>query len=87
MNLNGKTGRSVVHGTVLKPGQAVRVRVGAEDLGVGVVDEVTDGGDAVWIFFFGAAPRRLTTGNDSTEFTVLGSDARPGGTLPGDARG
>ena len=52
-------------------GQEVRVRVGDQDLGVGIVDEVTvDGGNAVWIFFSGSAPRRVPTDHGSTEFTI-----------------
>ena len=64
-------------GANCKRGQEVRVRVGDQDLGVGVVDEVTvDGGSAVWIFFSGSAPRRVPTDDDSTEFTVLESEDR-----------
>jgi hypothetical protein len=75
MNFAGRTGRNV-HGSELKRGQEVRVRLGDEDLGFGIVDELSDGGNAVWIFFSGAMPRRLSTGNGSTEFTVLESEAR-----------
>jgi hypothetical protein len=75
MSFEGKSGRNV-HGHELQRGQEVRVRVGDQDLGIGIVDEVTvDGGRAVWIFFSGAAPRRVPTDDDSTEFTVLESDA------------
>jgi hypothetical protein len=78
MDFEGKSGRNV-HGSELKRGQQVRVRVGDEDLGIGIVDELTaHGGDAVWIFFRGTAPRRLPTDNDSTEFTVLESELRFG---------
>jgi len=71
MSFEEKSGRNV-HGSELKRGQEVRVRVGDQDLGVGVVDEVTaDGGNAVWIFFPGSAPRRVPTDHDSTEFTLL----------------
>lgn len=78
MSLEGKSGRNV-HGSELKRGQEVRVRVGDQDLGVGVVDEVTgDGGNAVWIFFPGAAPRRVPTDHGSTEFTVLEYEDRSG---------
>ena len=76
MNFEGKSGRNV-HGSDLKRGQAVRVRDGDEDLGIGVVDELaTDGANAVWIFFTGNTPRRLPTDKDSIEFTVLESEAR-----------
>lgn len=76
MNFEGKTGRNV-HGSELKRGQEVRVRVGDEELGIGVVDELSaDGGNAVWIFFPGSGPRSIATDNDSTEFTVLESDIR-----------
>lgn len=76
MSFEGKSGRNV-HGSELKRGQEVRVRLGDQDLGVGIVDEVTaDGGGAVWIFFAGAAPRRIPTGHASTEFTVLEPEAR-----------
>ena len=76
MNFEGKSGRNV-HGSELKRGQEVRVRVGDQDLGIGIVDELTaDGGDAVWIFFTGTAPRRLPTDHYSTEFTVLESENR-----------
>ena len=76
MNFEGKSGRNV-HGSELKRGQEVRVRVGDQDLGIGIVDELTaDGGDAVWIFFTGTAPRRLPTDHCSTEFTVLESENR-----------
>jgi hypothetical protein len=74
MNFAGKTGRNV-HGSELKRGQEVRVRLGDEDLGFGVVDELSDGGNSVWIFFPGAVPRRLSTRNEATEFTVLESEA------------
>lgn len=71
MSFEGKSGRNV-HGSELKRGQEVRVRVGDQDLGVGIVDEVTvDGGNAVWIFFAGSAPRRVPTDHGLTEFTVL----------------
>jgi hypothetical protein len=40
------------------------------------VDEPSDGGNAVWIFFSGAVPRRLYTDIGLTEFTVLESEAR-----------
>ncbi|WCI08196.1 hypothetical protein PJ267_17350 [Arthrobacter sp. OVS8] len=66
-----------MHGSELRRGQEVRVRVGDQDLGVGIVDEVTvDGGNAVWIFFSGSVPRRVPTDHHSTEFTVLESDTR-----------
>ena len=58
-------------------GQEVHVRAGEEDLGIGIVDEVTSGADAVWIFFPGAAPRRLPTDHGSIEFTVLESEPGP----------
>ena len=52
-------------------------RVGDDELGIGVVDEFTaDGTNAVWIFFPGAAPRKLPTDKESVEFTVLESDTR-----------
>lgn len=76
MSFEGKSGRNV-HGSELKRGQEVRVRLGDQDLGVGIVDEVTaEGGGAVWIFFAGTVPRRIPTGHASTEFTVLESEAR-----------
>lgn len=76
MNFEGKTGRNV-HGSELKRGQEVRVRVDGEDLGLGIVDEfAADGGNAVWIYFSGTAPRRLATDNGSTEFTVLEAETR-----------
>ena len=76
MSFEGKSGRNV-HGSELKRGQEVRVRVGDQDLGVGIVDEVTvDGGNAVWIFFSGSVPRRVPTDHDSTEFTLLESETR-----------
>ena len=75
MSFEGKSGRNV-HGSELKRGQEVRVRVGDQDLGIGIVDEVTgDGGGAVWIFFAGTAPRRIPTDHASTEFTVLEPEA------------
>ncbi|SDP85113.1 hypothetical protein SAMN04487914_1639 [Arthrobacter sp. ok909] len=78
MNFEGKTGKKV-HGSELKRGQQVRVRIGDKDLGIGIVDELTaHGGDAVWIFFPGTAPRRLPIDNGSTEFTVLESESRFG---------
>ena len=69
-------GPRVLGGLVVAPAPAelgpIRVRVGDQDLGVGVVDEVTvDGGNAVWIFFPGSAPRRIPTDQGATEFTVL----------------
>ncbi|HEX9086285.1 MAG TPA: hypothetical protein VF867_02010 [Arthrobacter sp.] len=76
MNFTGKTGRNV-HGSELKRGQEVHVRVGGEDLGIGVVDELSDGGNAVWIFFSGTAPRCMSTDSGSVEFTVLESEDRP----------
>lgn len=77
MSIEGKTGRNV-HGSELQRGQEVHVRVGEEELGIGIVDEVTaNGGDAVWIFFPGAAPRRLATDLGSIEFTVMESDSGP----------
>ena len=76
MSFEGKSGRNV-HGSELKRGQEVRVRVGDQDLGIGIVDEPTvDGGGAVWIFFPGTAPRRIPTDHASTEFTVLESEDR-----------
>jgi hypothetical protein len=76
MSFEGKSGRNV-HGSELQRGQEVRVRVGDQDLGIGIVDEVAvDGGQAVWIFFSGTAPRRVPTDHASTEFTVLESEAR-----------
>ena len=75
MSFEGKSGRNV-HGSELKRGQEVRVRVGDQDLGVGIVDEAAVDGGAVWIFFAGTAPRRIPTDHASTEFTVLESEAR-----------
>lgn len=75
MIFEGKSGRNV-HGSELKRGQEVRVRVGDQDLGIGIVDEAAVGGGGVWIFFAGAAPRRIPTDNATTEFTVLESEAR-----------
>ncbi|HSL36152.1 MAG TPA: hypothetical protein VK883_04925 [Arthrobacter sp.] len=76
MSFEGKSGRNV-HGSELKRGQEVHVRVGDQDLGIGIVDEVTvDGGGGVWIFFAGTAPRRIPTDHALTEFTVLESEAR-----------
>ncbi|WP_144671514.1 hypothetical protein [Arthrobacter sp. U41] len=76
MSFEGKSGRNV-HGSELRRGQEVRVRVGDQDLGVGIVDEVTaDGGNAVWIFFSGSVPRRVPTDHGSTEFTVLEPESR-----------
>lgn len=75
MNFAGKTGRNV-HGSELKRGREVGVRVYDADLGVGIVDELSDGGNAVWIFFSGTAPRWLPTDSASTEFTLLESEVR-----------
>ena len=76
MSFEGKSGRKV-RGSELRRGQEVRVRVGDQDLGIGIVDEVTaDGGGAVWIFFSGSAPRRVPTDDGSTEFTVPESKTR-----------
>lgn len=49
MNFEGKAGRNV-HASELRRGQEVYIRVGEEESGMGIVDEVTDGGMAVWIF-------------------------------------
>ena len=77
MNFEGKAGRKV-HGSEQERGQEVHVRAGEVELGIGIVDEVTSGGgNAVWIFFPGAAPRRLPTDHGSIEFTVLESDPGP----------
>lgn len=76
MNFEEKTGRNV-HGRDLKRGQVVRVRIGDEDLGIGIVDELAV--DGVWIFFFRTTPRLLPTDDGSTEFTVLESESRLGG--------
>lgn len=67
-----------VNGSELKRGQHVRARVGDQDLGVGVVDELTGDGGAVWIFFPESGPRRVPTDHDSNEFTVL-EPPTPGG--------
>lgn len=76
MNLEGKSGRNV-HWSELKRGQTVHVRVGDDDLGIGIVDELaSNGANAVWIFFPGTAPRRLATDTASIEFTVLESETR-----------
>lgn len=75
MSFGEKSGRKV-HGSELKRGQQVRVRVEDQDLGVGIVDELTRDGGAVWIFFPGSGPRRVPTDHDSNEFTVLESGPR-----------
>lgn len=55
----------------LRSGQDVHVRLGSQDLGTGRVDVVTEDGEAVWVIFGGATPRRLFLIEDPTEFTVL----------------
>ncbi|HEX9088386.1 MAG TPA: hypothetical protein VF867_12770 [Arthrobacter sp.] len=57
-------------------GQAVHVRLGRSDLGVGRVDDRTEDGAIVWIFFGGATPRRMFMADDPAEFTVLEPGAR-----------
>lgn len=70
MSAHETTGTLTRPGSLLR-GQDVHVRVGNEDLGHGRVDDLTDGGDTVWIFFGGASPRRLFIEEDSAEFRVL----------------
>jgi hypothetical protein len=60
-----------VDGTVLRRGQDVMVRAGAEDLGAGVVDDFTEDGSVVWVIFGGATPRRMFIPEDQAQFTVL----------------
>lgn len=70
MHLEEKTGKLTHSGSLFR-GQDVHVRVGNEDLGRGRVDDMTDGGDTVWVYFGGATPRRLFIEEDSAEFRVL----------------
>ncbi|GAA4035190.1 hypothetical protein GCM10023063_19480 [Arthrobacter methylotrophus] len=62
-------------GSALRRGQQVWVRVGAEDLGTGKVDDMTDDGSMVWVVFGGATPRRMFIPEDQAEFTVLPLDS------------
>lgn len=55
----------------LRRDQEVHVRLGGQDLGTGRVDAVAEGGEAVWVVFGGATPRRLFMIEDQAEFTVL----------------
>jgi hypothetical protein len=60
-----------VHQDELRSGQEVHVRLGSQDLGTGRVDAVTEDGEAVWVIFGGATPRRLFLIDDQAEFTLL----------------
>jgi hypothetical protein len=60
-----------VDGSALWRGQKVHVRMRGQDLGTGVVDDLTDDGSIVWIVFGGAEPRRMFLEEDAARFTVL----------------
>lgn len=60
-----------VDGSSLLPGQEVRVRVGSEDLGPGMVDDLNEDGTMVWIIFGGAVPRRMFIPEDEAQYIVL----------------
>lgn len=60
-----------VDGSALLRGQEVRVRAGAEDLGPGRVDDLTEDGTIVWVVFGGASPRRMFIPEDQARYTVL----------------
>lgn len=70
MGANEMTG-ATVDGSGLMRGQDVRVRVGAEDLGKGKVDDLSDDGSIVWVRFSGASTRRMFIPEDQAQFTVL----------------
>jgi hypothetical protein len=72
LHIEEKTG-TLTHPGSLRTGQEVHVRVGSEDLGRGRIDDMTDGGDTVWVFFGGATPRRLFIDEDAAEYRVLPS--------------
>lgn len=55
----------------LRCGQEVRVRCGAEDLGAGIVDAITEDGSIAWVIFSGATGRRMFMAEDQAQFTVL----------------
>jgi hypothetical protein len=58
-------------GTALRRGQEVFVRAGSEDLGTGVVDDLTEDGSIVWVIFGGVTPRRMFIPEDQARSTVL----------------
>jgi hypothetical protein len=60
-----------VDGSALLRGQEVQVRVGSENLGTGIVDDLNEDGTMVWIVFGGALPRRMFIPEDEAEYTVL----------------
>ncbi|ACL42061.1 hypothetical protein Achl_4110 (plasmid) [Pseudarthrobacter chlorophenolicus A6] len=60
-----------VDGSALLRGQEVRVRVGSENLGTGIVDDLSEDGTMVWIIFGGATPRRMFIPEDKAQYTVL----------------
>jgi hypothetical protein len=65
-----KTG-TMTHRRSLLRGQEVNVRLDRTDLGTGLVDDMTDNGDIVWVIFGGPIPRRMFLAEDPAEFTVL----------------
>lgn len=62
---------ATVDGSALWRGQEVRVRMRGNDLGTGVVDDLTEDGSIVWIMFGGAEPRRMFIEEDAARFAVL----------------
>jgi hypothetical protein len=62
---------ATVDGSALMRGQEVRVQVGDEALGTGVVDDITEDGSIVWVIFGGAVPRRMFIPEDQARFQVL----------------
>lgn len=60
-----------VDGSALLRGQEVLVRVGSEDLGAGIVDDLNEDGTMVWVIFGGATPRRMFIPEDEAQYTVL----------------
>lgn len=70
MDLEELTGKNI-HWSELRRGQEVRVRLGAEDLGAGMVDDLTSDGQAIWIIFGGPTPRRVFIPEDRARFTTV----------------
>lgn len=67
---NGK-GTLVFDRSALRRGQQVMVTRHGDEVGTGVVDDVTGDGSVVWIVFGGAFPRRLFLESDPEEILAL----------------
>lgn len=77
MNFQRRHGRDV-SGMGIKRGEVVGVRLGDEDLGIGIFDGMAcDCVDAVWIVFYGSGPPLISADSDASTSDSLESGSAP----------